>query len=172
MTTAIDYRRTDQRTNVLENPFWITSGVVHCVAADDLSAILFSFPKAGQTIIVKDVIVENLEVLDTGVTVNIGLGTIATDAVTTGGTVTETDRDEFIKPADTVLTALAKWGSTTGANASDWLTAAASGTWAAPRILTGAASAVPVILSYNEKSGTIATGTFRVHMLITIVPGT
>jgi len=172
MTTAIDYRRTDQRTNTLENPFWLTSGVVSCVAADDLSALLFSFPKAGQTIIVQDVIVENIQVLDTGVTVNIGLGTIATDAVTTGGTVTETDRDEYVKPADTVLTALARWGSTTGANASDWLTMRASGTWAAPRILTGVASTVPVILAYTEKTGTIATGTFRVHVLVTIVPGT
>lgn len=172
MTTAIDYRRTDQRTNILEKPFWLTSALVNCVAADDLTAILFSFPSAGQIIIVQDVVVENVQVLDTGVTVNIGSGTIATNAITTGGTVTEVDRAEYIKPADTVLTAATKWGSTTGANASAWLTACAAGTFAAPRYILGAATAVPIISSYNEKTGVIATGTFRVHVLITILPGT
>ncbi len=170
--TAIDYRRTDLRTNVLEVPFWLTSGLVSAVAADDKGAILFTFPIAGQIIIVLDVVVENVQVLDTGVTVNIGRGTMATNAITTGGVITEVDRDEYVKPADTVLTAAAKWGSTTGANASDWLTLAAAGSWVAPRVLTGAATAVPTIYSYNEKTGTIATGTFRVHMLVTIVPGT
>lgn len=171
MSTAIDYRRTDQRTNVLENPFWLTSGLVSAIASDDKSAILFSFPRAGEIIIIQDVIVENVEVLDTGVTVNIGYGTIATDVVTTGGTVTETARTGFILPADTVLTAATRWGAVF-AHTSAWLTAKASGTWAVPRYLVGAATAVPVILSYNEKTGVIATGTFRVHVLVTIVPGT
>lgn len=169
--TAIDYRRTDQRTNVLENPYWITSGLVSAVAADDKGAMLFSFPSAGSIIIVQDVVVQNFEVLDTGVTVSIGLGTLATNAVTTAGVITEVDRDEYVKTGDVVLTANTKWGSTTGANASDWLTARAAHTFAAPRYITGAATAVPCVYAYTEKTGTIATGTFRVHMLITFVPG-
>jgi hypothetical protein len=169
--TVIDYRRTDQRTTVLENPFWLTSGLVSAVAADDLGAVLFSFPTANRIIIVKEVIVENFQVLDTGVTVNVGYGTLATDTVTTGGVMTETDRDGYVLGADTVLTANTRWGATTG-NTSTWLTARASGTWAVPRYLLGAATAVPCIYSYNEKTGVIATGTFRVHVLVTILPGT
>ena len=169
--TVIDYRRTDQRTNVLENPFWLTSGLVSAVAADDKGAVLFSFPVAGRIVIIQEVVVENVEVLDTGVTVNVGYGTLATDAVTTAGVMTETARTGLVLPADTVLTAAAKWGPTT-ANTSAWLTARATGTWAVPRYLLGAASTVPCIYSFNEKSGVIATGTFRVHVLVTILPGT
>jgi len=169
--TVIDYRRTDQRTTVLENPFWLTSGLVSAVAADDLGALLFSFPTAGKIIIIEEIIVQNFQVLDTGVTVNIGYGTLATDAVTTGGVLTETARTGLVTPTDTVLTANTCWGATT-ANTSAWLTARASGTWAVPRYLLGAATAVPCIYSYNEKSGVIATGTFRVHVLVTVLPGT
>ena len=169
--TVIDYRRTDQRTNVLENPFWITSGLVSCVAADDKGALLFSFPTAGRVVIIQDVVVENVQVLDTGVTVNVGYGTLATNAVTTGGVLTETARTGIVDPTDTVLTAATKWGATT-ANTSAWLTAKVAGTWAVPRKLVGAAATVPCIYSYNEKTGVIATGTFRVHLLITVIPGT
>jgi hypothetical protein len=169
--TIIDYRRTDQRTTILENPFWLTSGLVSAVAADDLGAVVFSFPTASRIIVIHEVLVQNFQVLDTGVTVSIGSGTLATNAVTTGGVLTEVDRDEFVTTADVVLTANTVWGPTT-ANTSDWLTAKAAGTYAAPRFLVGAATAVPCIYAYTEKTGTIATGTFRVHVLVTILPGT
>jgi hypothetical protein len=168
--TVIDYRRTDQRQHVLENPYWITSGLVSAVDSDDKGAILFSFPKAGSVTLVHDIVVENFEVLDTGVTVNVGIGTLATNAVTTGGVVTEVDRDQYIKGASVVLTANTKWGPTT-AQTSTWLTAAVAMAFDAVRVIVGAATAVPAVYSYTEKAGAIATGTFRVHMLISSIPG-
>jgi hypothetical protein len=168
--TAIDYRRTDQRTNVLENPYWITSGLVSCVAADDKAALLFSFSQAGSVAVVLDIWIQNFEVLDTGVTVNLGIGTLATLGVTTGGVITETDRDYYIKGASTVLTAGLSWGATT-AQSSPWLTANVAKAWSAARTIVGAATVVPTIYAYTEKTGVIATGTFRVHMLISRIPG-
>ena len=41
--TIIDVRRTDLRTNVLENPYWITSGEID-KSHDDKASLLFSFP--------------------------------------------------------------------------------------------------------------------------------
>lgn len=167
--TCLDYRRTDLRDNVLENPFWITSALVSAADAEDKGALLFSFPKAGEIIIVEEVLVENVAAITASTTIDIGSGTIATDAVTTGGDITIVDADEYIKTADASLSAGAVWGSTT-ANTSDWLTAKAAGTFAAPRYITGAASTVPVVYASVANSGTVSAGSFRVHMLITRLP--
>lgn len=169
MTTAIDYRRTDQRTNVLENPFWLTSGLISCLACTGVSAVLFSFPRAGEIVIIQDVIVQNVEAITALTTIDIGYGTIGTDATPT--VLTVTDADGFIKTTDQSLTAAALWGATF-AHTSPWLTAKASGTWAVPRYLLGAATAVPVITAAIGTTGTILAGTFRVHVLVTVVPGT
>jgi hypothetical protein len=166
--TCVDYRRTDLRTTVLENPFWITSGIVNCGTATAKGAMLFSFPTAGQIIVVQEVVVQNIVAATGGNTVNIGSGTIATNAVTTGGDITIVDLDEYFLAADYAVTAGVILGPTT-ANTSDWLTAKAAGTWAAPRFITGAASTVPVVYA---TIGTASAGTFRVHMLVTILPGT
>lgn len=168
--TVIDYRRTDQRTNVLANPYWITSGLVSAVAGDDKAAVLFSFPKAASVTVVYDVVVQNYEVLDTGVVIDIGIGTLLTNAVTTGGVVTEVDRDQYVKGASIVLTANTTWGATT-AQTSTWLTATVAKAFDATRVIVGAAAAVPAVYAYTSKSGTIATGTFRVHMLVSSIPG-
>ena len=169
--TILDYRRTDLRIQTLENPYWITSGLVSAPAADDKGALLFSFPTAGEIIIVKEVIVENVVAITAATTIDVGSGTLATDAVTTGGVLTVVDDDEYIKNADTVLTAATCWGPTTG-NTSDWLASSITGTYAAPRIITGAATTVPCVYALVANAGAISAGTFRVHMLITRVPGT
>lgn len=169
--TCLDYRRTDLRTNVLENPFWITSGLVSAVAADDKGALLFSFPVAGQIILVESVVVQNVVGITAATTIDIGSGTLATNAVTTGGDITIVDADEYVKTADSVVTAATLWGPTTG-NTSDWLTAKAAETYAAPRVIVGAATTVPCVYASVANAGVIAAGTFRVHMLINIIPGT
>ena len=169
--TILDYRRTDQRIQTLENPYWITSGVVSAVACEDKAGLLFSFPNAGEIIIVQDVVVENIVAITAGTTIDLGSGTLATDAVTTAGLVTVVDDDEYIKNADTVLTATTCWGPTTS-NTSDWLAAAAALTWGAPRHIVGAATTVPCVYALLANAGAIAAGTFRVHMLITRIPGT
>ena len=170
--TCLDYRRTDQRIQTLENPYWLTSGVVSAVAADDKGALLFSFPKAGEVIIVKEVIIENIAAITAATTIDLGSGTLTTDAVTTGGDITIVDADEYIKNADTILTATTFWGSTTG-NTSDWLAAhVAQSTIAAPRAIYGAATTVPCVYASVANGGAISAGTFRVHMLVTRTPGT
>jgi hypothetical protein len=166
---AGDYRRTDQRTNVLENPFWLTSGIVNCGTCTAKAAMLFSFPVAGQIIIVQEVAVQNIVAATAGNTVDIGSGTLATNAVTTGGVVTIVDADEYFKTADYAVTAGA-WAAPTTGNTSDWLTAAIAKTGiAAPRCIIGAATTVPCVYA---TIGTATAGTFRVHMLVTILPGT
>jgi len=169
--TCLDYRRTDQRIQTLENPFWLTSGIVSAVAADDKGALLFSFPKAGEITIIKEVWVQNIAAITAGTTIDIGIGSLATDAVTTGGDITIVDADEYIKNADTVLTIATMWGGVT-ANASDWLAAEAAKTAVAARYITGAATTVPCVYASVANGGAISAGTFRVHMLVTRIPGT
>ena len=169
---CLDYRRTDQRIQTLENPYWLTSGVVSAVAAKDKGALLFSFQKAGEITIVKEVIIENIEAITAATTIDLGSGTLATNAITTGGDITVVDADEYVAAADVVLTLAAFWGSTT-TNKSDWLTAhLAQSTIAAPRCITGAATTVPCVYASVANAGAILVGKFRVHMLVTRIPGT
>lgn len=172
-TTIIqDIRRTDLRTSVLENPYWITSAlfdVTDGAAPDDKAVVLFSFPTASQIIIVEEVLIQVTTAFTAGTTIDVGLSTLATDAVTTGGVVTDVDQDEFIKAADITATSTAVYSPTTG-NTSDWLTAKVAGTWAAPRYITGAATTVPCVTLECYNTSSVAAGKCRVHMLITIMP--
>lgn len=167
--TGLDYRRTDQRTNLMETPFWITSGLINGAAAEDLGAILFSFPKAGEINFIHMVVFEVVVAFTTGTTIDVGLGTIADDD--TPATVTIVDLDEYIKNSDITVGTPGVYGSLT-ATTSDWLTAMIAGSFAAPFVLTGAASTVPVIYASLANSGTIAAGSGRVHVLLSKVPGT
>ena len=165
---AGDYRRTDQRTNILEKPFWVTSGIVSCAVCTGKSALLFSFPKAGQIIIVEEVVVQNIVLAVGGTSISIGSATIASNAITTDGALSIVDADEYWSATDYAVTAGAIKGSVT---TTDWLTPKASGSFAAPRFITGvAATTVPVV--YAQVGASFTAGTFRVHMLITIIPGT
>lgn len=172
-TTIIqDIRRTDLRCSVLETPYWISSAefnVASGAAPDDKAVVLFSFPTASQIIIIDEVLIQVTSAFTAGSTIDVGLSTLATDAVTAGGVVTDVDQDEFIKAADITATSAAVYGPTTG-NASDWLTAKAAGTWAAPRYLTGAATTVPAVTLECYNAGTVAAGKCIIHMLITILP--
>jgi hypothetical protein len=168
--TAIDYRRTDQRTTVLENPFWLTSGIITCNDAKTLGAILFSFPKAGRIMLVSNILVQMITTATATATIDIGVGSLATDAVTTGGTLTYSAVDGYIKTADQTLTAGAVYGP--GSGGSTWLTAhlAQLSVTSNARFIVGAATTVPVIAAFV--GGTVTAGSFRVHALVTILPGT
>ena len=167
--TAIDYRRTDLRNHVWTNPYWITSGAVSAVDSDDKGAILFSFPKVKSYFIDK-VVVQITTALTASTTIDVGYGTLATDAVTTGGDITIVDADEYFKTADLSAVTAGYYGPTT-ANTSDWLTAKIAGTWAAPYVFTGAATNVPCIYASVTNAGVISAGIFRVHVMITEIPG-
>ena len=165
-----DWRRTDLRSNVLETPYWITSGLVVGATAEDKENCLFSFPTAGLITIVHEVVLQVVVALTSSTGITIGSGTLATDAVTTGGTLTNVDADEYLLAADITVGTPGFYGPVT-AHTSDWLTAAAAKTYAAPRFITGAATTVPVVYAVCTNTGTITAGSFRVHMLISNIPG-
>ena len=173
---CIDYRRTDQRVNVLENPYWITSGEMDGVAAEDLASILFSFPKADELTIVHQVIFEVTTVFTVGAgaaVCTVGIGTIATDAITTGGDVTTVDVDAYILTADITFSTAGYYMPLTS-HTSAWLTSAYGGTVtnAPSQFIVGAATTVPVVAAYfSNAGGDITAGKARFHMLISKVPG-
>ena len=174
---CVDYRRTDQRKNVLANPFWITSGEMVGATCQDLAAVLFSFPVVSRKTIVHAFIVQ----VTTGatasagtVTFTVGLASLLTDDVTTGGVATTIDVDSYILAAD-ITCATAAYYMPTTTNTSTWLTSAmgATVTNLASQYITGIAAAVKCVAAYWACSagGTILTGKARVHMLISEVPG-
>jgi hypothetical protein len=178
MTTAtiLDLRRTDLRRNTLSNPYWITSGQI-TKDCDDLGALLFSFP------ITKSVspgynpfyilgVVFQVETLFAGGTISltIALGTLATDAVTTAGDVTEVDADEFMLSDDITSGTVGYYAAGGTGTDSDWVTAAALSDGASPFFITPADTTVPAIYALLTSDDTITAGAGRLHLLIAEVP--
>lgn len=169
--TGIDYRRTDQRTNVLENPYWLTSAEVVAVDAVAKAAILFSFPVASRRTVFLQVLLQVTEAFAGGTPAGtLGVGTIATNDKTTGDDVTTVDNDEFITSADVTWSTPGYYEVTT-ATGSDYEDAVKTGLYPAPAYITGAASTVPCVCLYLTNVGTYTAGKCRVHMLVTDVPG-
>ena len=166
--TVVDYRRRDLRNNTLENPFWITSAVFCCVECEDKYGVLFSFPVPGQIVIVQEVMLELLVAITAASTIDIGYSTLATDDVTTDGVATTVDDDDYIKSADVTIATPGYYSAAT----SDWLTLKAAGIpSAAPYRITGADTTVPCVTVTTANVGTILAGQARLHMLITVIPG-
>jgi hypothetical protein len=162
-TTILDLRRNDQRRATPAGPFWITSGEVNS-DADDLAAVLFSFPKAGSRYIVHQCLAEVTEAFAGGtVACTVGIGTLATDDVTTDGVVTVVDVDEFLNATD--LGTMASTG-TLFATASDVGAAILGNTGAGYQVIDGAATTVPAVYAKLTSSATITAGKMRVKMLV------
>jgi hypothetical protein len=177
MATGLDYRRTDQRTNVLANPFWITSGEIVGVDAEDKAAMLFSFPMASRITVVHDVCVQVTTGFSVGagaVVMSLGLGTIATDAITTAGTVTDSDVKGYFEDGDVTWATPGYYfpvTNTTG-NTVSFLTGKNAGTLTDACWILGAASTTKVVCMYlTNAGGAITAGKCRVHMLISNIPG-
>jgi hypothetical protein len=172
MATALDYRKADLRKNVLFNPYWITSDEVVGVAAEDLASILFSFPASQGLVLVHEVCLQITTAFTVGAGAAVGLvgtGTIATDAITSGGEVTTVDADDYMVTADVTWGTLGYYWPVTGC---DFLTAKAAGSISGPVLIVGADTTVPVVtLSLSNAGGAITAGKCRVHMLISHVPG-
>lgn len=177
MSTMLDLRRTDLRSNVLENPYWITSGEMG-IGIDDQAAVLFSFPKVGivapgygnSVIIVQEVMLEvNTAFIAATVAATIGKGTIATDDITTAGTVTDTDVDEYWEATDGAAD-FAAIGNHFPTNGSNWVTDRIAGVGGAGYIITPADTAVPVVAVYLTSNNPITAGSAYFHMLISRVP--
>jgi hypothetical protein len=173
---VLDYRRTDQRKNVLANPYWITSGEMDGAAAEDLDTVLFSFPVAGRLTIVHAVMfqVTTVFTVSAGAAVcTVGIGTIATDTVTTGGAATTVTANAYILTTDITFGTAGYYMPVT-AHHGAWIISAMEGTVtnAASQYIVGAASTVPVVIAYfSNAGGAISTGKARFHMLISEVPG-
>jgi hypothetical protein len=170
--TVTDYRRTDQRTNVLENPFWLSSGVVDAAAVSGLkdgACILFSFPTAGQIYKILDVAVYVAVAFTATTIMNIGIYTLATDAVTTGGLATLVTVGVLIPTGDITATTI---GWYYPASAQGFLSGNIAGTRTANvNMIVGAAATVPAV-AMTLATGTPIVGKAQVHMLVTINPGT
>lgn len=161
---AIDKRRQDRRTAVhTQTPFWVQSGLIEkdCAAK---GAILFSFPKGTSPTAVYAVhaaVVKVEEAFDGDAALTIGKGTIATDAVTTGGVVTIVDADYHLVDADITKTVNAFSPQASSAMFT------ALGTGALPLII-GADAAVPVVYASLTQT-TMTTGKARVMLLLSRV---
>ena len=166
--TCIDYRRTDERKYILDTPMWISSGLMVGSACEDLGAICFSFPEVGVKTIIEQVFYQVVVPFTSSTLIDVGLGTLATDLITTGGVITLVDLDEYIPLATTITVGTAGFYPPT---VSDWCSCKILGVPISPYLLTGAATTVPCVYVTYTNTGTIAAGTGRVHMLVTQVPG-
>lgn len=174
--TAVDVRRKDQRTNVLETPYWLTSGLIDASTTEDKAVILFSFPVADRVVWVHGFIFQIVTAwtVDAGAALcTVGRGTIATNDITTGGDVTTDDVDSYILSAS-ITFGTAGYYMPLSASTSTWLTSQMGGTVTAlaSQFMKGAAATVPCVVAYPSNAGGALTGgTARVHMLVSELPG-
>ena len=131
--------------------------------------VAFSFPTAGQLIIVHEVVVEILVGFTALTKIIVGGATIPLEASVTGGLATITDKDSYMLSA-TITTPQTAGYYGPGATEA-FAVAKAAMTWATPRIITGAATAVPTISVWVGNAAAITAGQMRVHALITKLPG-
>lgn len=168
-----DFRRTDLRTNVLETPYWITSQLINGAVSSGLAdkgLVLFSFPVAAQKIIIWDIVVNISTAFTTNTTLNMGYGTIATDAAVDGDNITYSSTSGYMRMTSDFTAVTAAYYYPQAGNA--WLAVRATGVnTAGNNLIVGAATAVPVIW-IAPAIATIIAGKIQVHMLVSIIPGT
>jgi hypothetical protein len=137
---------------------------------DDKASVVFSFPAAtyGERLIkILEVAFQVTTVFAGGtITIDVGSGTLATDAAVDDDNVTTVDEDEYIENANVSP------GSTGlyWCQGSDWLTAALLKTNQGPEIITPADATVPCVAVYIASSDTITAGKGRVLMQVVEIP--
>ena len=171
----LDLRRSDQRSNIRANPFWITSAEIN-KDADDTEAVLMSFPLYGGDFIIQNMMLDVITDYTAGtVAIEIGYGTIATDLITTGGTITETDDDEYWASFDPTagrhfpLSTLTD-GTPNTQTGTDF---AIARTKYGGSIIVGADADVPCIYCKLVSDDVLTAGAARLHVLVSqILKGT
>jgi len=158
----LDKRRSDQRVPINSEPFFFTSAII---TKDDVNATicLASFA-AGNYQILAPPVVEVIEAFDGTPTIDFGFGTIPLDTTTTGGTMTVTDADEYVKAADITLGTIGIYIAAT----SDLVGMLALATGASI-LIKGAAATVPVIMAALAATSP-TVGKCRIHMLLQKLP--
>lgn len=139
--------------------------------------VLFSFPVASRIYLIHDFAVEILAAFSSSAKIVVGTGTMATDLISTGGLMLSTDFDAFSKC--TVATGSvvqdvdpdAAVGTVSSSKVSAWGLLGVTRAYTAPRFITGAATTVPVVYALVSDSAAMTIGSFRVHMLISLLPG-
>ena len=171
----IDLRRTDLRSNVLETPYWITSADIDWTDAEDLAAVAFSFPE-DKVYFIHQMLVEVTEAFAGGTaSATIGIGSLATDAITTGGDVTTVDLDEYFLNDSLALGALGIKMANNGTNSdygAAWILGSLSSpTASAEMLIQGASTTVPCVVVYAVSTTSLTAGTLKIHMQISEIPG-
>lgn len=167
-TIGADYRRMDDK-RTLWVPYWMTSSeILGADLSDTEVGVLWSFPAtkySSSRLIIKNIAIQVTTIYAGGSpTLDIGAGTLATDAVTAAGNVTVVDDDEYIPNADITATTAAVYWAATG----DWITASILGANADPVTITPADTTVPCI--YILGAASMASGISRVFLEVVEVP--
>ena len=167
----LDYRRPDLRKQTLENPVWIASDVFG-KEADDKGALLFSFPKvpvpdnlnpystyapagdlgmSGKCYMIEDAVIEIIGAFVGGTpSIDVGIGTIATDAAVNGENITYTALDGIVDTTDITEATIGFYKS------------AVSGM---PRtLITNADTNTPCIFATLSSGSAITAGKARLHL--------
>ncbi len=180
--TMFDARRTDLRSNVLENPYWISSLEMDEADIEDKIAIPFSFPigvaatkgpSASYScglVLFHDFMIEVTEVFAGGTpTLNIGQYTIATDDITTEGATSDIGTPLYYHATDGAadITATGIYHPDTSCS---WLTAKAAGTWGTNASVIPADTTVLCIGVAASSNTTLTAGKLVLHVLISEVP--
>lgn len=170
MSTIQDYRRTDLRTNVSGEPFWIVSKVVdghEQSGLKDKACVLFSFPDAGKQIIIREIAVHVMRAFTTGTTLELGLFTLTSDGLSTNDTATEVDDNGFVEYTD-IQPEVVGWYYPSKGGFVDVRGAGMISD--GENLIIGASTNVPAIV-LSPKVATIITGQVQVAMYVTYVPG-
>jgi len=163
-----DLRRTDLRTNVRINPFWLKSAEINKDVESDLN-ILFGFPEAGGKYFIHEILV-HIEVLFAGGTPSLDIGYCTLDDPSLDLSVSNSDIDNYMASAEITETT-AGWypggawavdtaGAVTG---TDWAVAKLEGT-IGELIITGADTVMPCITATVAAS--MSAGAARVFALV------
>lgn len=165
---AVDLRRTDLRNKGLGSTWNLTSGEITNVC-DDLGGLLFSFPKAKYTgvILINSVMLEVVTAFDGTPVITFGFGTLATDAITTGGDITIVD-------ADMLMTTAVAIPGTIGLKiqgASGFVTGLVTSIPATQvDMIVPADATVPAVYCTLTGTTAITTGSAYLHLNVTHIP--
>ncbi len=156
-----DLRRTDQRTNVRVNPFWITSAEINKDVTNEVVA-LFAFPEAQGSFFLHEFVFE-VGTLFAGGTPSIDIGYCTLDDPSVDLSFSGEDIDEYIPTACITEATAALYMPTSG----HWFDARAANTVAIMTVV-GADTVMPCI------TATVATGLTsgagRLHVMVSKLP--
>lgn len=156
-----DLRRSDQRTNVRVNPFWITSAEINKDVTNEKVA-LFAFPAALGNFYLHQFLFE-VEVLFAGGTPLIDIGYCTLTDPSADLTYDGYDQDEYIPQADLTATTAGYYTPDGGDWHAAWL--ANVGT---PLIVKGADTVMPCIVATVSTGLTAGSG--RLHVMVSKLP--